>query len=160
MAAQADIVRAGFLVLGAALALGGGIIVEIWRVRRDDMRKLALVKRLLEHDVPSIINIVKTGLWTLERQLPFPRACTESINRYLLSFDHNKAWALLIIKDQSRNEIFEYYMRVNTFCRAMEGVHWEGINIEAYEELIARATSMARTLIEDGGRLLKLIGEL
>lgn len=148
------------IVLGAVLALGGTIIVESWRARRDDRRKVALLKGLLEQDIPSIINMVEIGLASLERQLPFPRACTESINRYLLSFDRNKEWALLIVDNQLRQGVFDYYARVYTFCRALEETRWEGRNRETYGELIASAAGMTRPLIEDGERILKLIGEL
>ena len=143
-------------VLGAALALGGGIAVEAWRIRRDDRRKALLIKFILQQEIPQINRLIDSVLPSIEKGEWFPTAPIQSIHRMLQGFDRNREW-IVVIKDEGfRKAIFNYYLTMDILCRGLEEVKPEGLS-SGHRDLLAL---MIETMNKVAETLVKHLDEL
>jgi hypothetical protein len=149
-------------VLGATFALGGGIAVEVWRVRRDDRRKVTLLKGLLQQEIPIIMNAVSSIISTFEEKRFYPRAGVQLIHSSLRSFDRNREWVALIKDGGLRQDIFQYYARVSILCYGLEEWAPDGVAPEGDEgmEGIRDFVEVSGPITENGESLIKRLGAL
>lgn len=153
-------------VLGAALALGGGIIVETWRGNRDDKRKLALLKGLLQQEISTINLTFSNTIATIRESKIFPMALARSIRETRRGFDRNREWALLIENGLLREDIFGYYTLVDLVLFALEevqslaGLGAIGLLEENHPDFADRFFKQAGAINDLGESILRRLDEL
>ena len=141
------------ILLGAALALGGSIAVEVWRARRDDRRKVLLLKRLLQNEILTISKIFEVMSESVERSSYSPLVGIESIYSAVRTFDRNKELVVLIDDESLCENLYRYYTLVDVSCQIIERY-----NLGSGPP--GQIVDQFRLLIKRGGALLELLDKL
>ena len=154
-------ISVGLVVLGSFLALGTSFAMEVWRTRRADRRKVLLLKRFLQHEIPLMIKMVNAVLSGLEERHPPLKSAVQSINSSRQGFERNREWVTLIEDEELRQDIFGYFSMINFLCHGLEEVaeqaaSEEGLSVEGMQLFIM----LSRASVETGEGLLKRLDEL
>ena len=153
-------ISVGLVVLGSVLALGTSFALEWWRTSRADRRKVLLLKRFLQQEIPIIINMVNDILSTVEEHRLLPKAAAQTINRSRQGFDRNRECVTLIEDKELRQEIFDYFSMTDVLCYVLEEVAELSSKEGVSEEDIQSLTINSGHFVEIGESLLGRLDKL
>ena len=165
MAKPFSAVDAGLVVLGAVLALGASFAIEAWRTRRNDQRKVNLLKVLLQSEITGISKILEGIVATMKRHGPPPAGAVKLIYRARVGFDRNREWIVFIEDEDLREGVFSYYSQIESMCGTIEGLIelFHGHDRSAWDEVGAELEGffeMIDDLLKTGDGLLKRIDKM
>lgn len=148
------------VVLGSVLALATSFAMEVWRARRADRRKVLLLKRFLQQEIPLFIITVNKLLSIAEEARLLPKVGVQSLNRARQGFDRNRESATFIEDNDLRHVIFGYFSMVDALCYGVEELAEASSKERLSVEIIQEFTNVSRQIEEAGESLLKRLRKL
>lgn len=113
------------VALGALLAVGTSLVVEIIRTWIADRRTKRLLTSLLKIEIPTILTAIDRLIEDTGKLGYIPLLIIGEIAQTRQGFDRNRDWIILYRGDSFRRDVIEFYQRLGSICletTALEGV--------------------------------------
>jgi len=99
------------ILLGAGLALGGSIAVEVWRAWRADRRKKSLIESILRTEIQSmvdILGIIKPAGFSPQTPVGSMQERFQALNHARLRVERYRHLLMLIGEDARRKALYDF----------------------------------------------------
>lgn len=105
----------GGIILGAVLAVFGGIITQVIMVKWGDKRTIESLKILLLDLIDQMSQIIENLKLAYDKTNIVGFEYLMQLNNVRAIFDRNREWLIKITDSELREEIYEYFDKIMLF---------------------------------------------